>query len=207
MLNLFFVRHGETEWNVERRLQGRLDSKLTSKGIHDARLLAKRLATTEFEAVISSPSKRAVHTAKILTENRSVSIVTDERLMEIHLGHWQGKTIDEIQTIDSMKYDCYVNHPDQYKRDDGGEDFLDVKDRLEEFLASVEEKHDSGNVLIVTHGVVIKVLQIICKNLPLNRLWDPPEIDGTSLTIVQSSQGERKLIMEGDVTHKRVSVG
>ncbi|PAV27982.1 histidine phosphatase family protein [Virgibacillus profundi] len=206
MLNLYVARHGETEWNVQNRMQGRLDSKLTAQGIYHAGLLGRKLASTEFESVISSPSTRAVHTAEFLMGDRPLPFETDERLMEIHLGSWQGKTIDQIKAMDPYNYECYLHLPNKYWRDDGAENFQDVITRLESILKSLEETYQSGNLLIVTHGVVVKILQMICKNNSLTKLWIPPVIDGTSLSIVKMEDGKKELILEGDVSHKTVII-
>lgn len=204
MLQLYFVRHGETEWNRDTRLQGRLDSPLTKKGLFQARLLAERFSREVFIAVVSSPSGRAVQTAKLLINDRDIPYFTDERLMEIDLGDWQGKTMSEIRESDHSRYDCYYHTPHSFTNEKG-EDFLDVKKRVEEVLMELEERFPSGKLLVVTHGVIIKVLlQLICKGLPVSRVWDPPSIAGTSVTIINSEGGKRELIEEGDIGHLAV---
>ncbi|MEQ2528698.1 histidine phosphatase family protein [Robertmurraya yapensis] len=200
MLQLFFVRHGETEWNVEKRLQGRLNSNLTENGIRDAELLGKRLATIDFEAVYSSPSNRTVETAKLIIDERTLPFKTDERLMEIDLGEWEGRTVDEIQQSEPELYHLYQDNPSQFKGT--GETFADVKNRLEAVLAELVEAYPSGNLLIITHGVVIKVLQAIFKTRSLDLVWEPPYIEGTSLTIAKIEDGKRELLLEGDIAHK-----
>lgn len=201
LLQLYFIRHGETEWNVEGRLQGRLNSNLTENGIRDAKRLGKRLAETDFEAVYASPSKRTLETAKLILDKRVLPFKTEERLMEINLGEWEGRTIDEIKEFDPEVYHLYQEHPTQFKGT--GESFEDVRSRLETVLKELEKNHQSGNLLIVTHGVVIKVLQAICKNNSLDLVWEPPFIDGTSLTIIKIEDGKREILLEGDIAHKQ----
>ncbi|WP_085991589.1 histidine phosphatase family protein [Oceanobacillus senegalensis] len=201
MLHIYFVRHGETEWNRESRLQGRLDSPLTVKGIQDAKQLGERLKPINFQQIISSPSERAVKTARLLIENRSLPFKTDKRLMEIDLGSWQGKTIKEIRKEDPTTYNQYIHYPHLYDKQDG-ETIRDVQFRIRCFLKNLEKVYTAGDVLVITHGVVIKVLQSLCKNISLQRVWEPPEIDGTSVTIVQLTNGNKKLLLEGDTSHK-----
>ncbi len=200
MLQLFFTRHGETRWNVENRLQGRLNSDLTENGIRDAKLLGKRLSTIDFDVVYASPSKRAVETAKLIMEDRMVPLKTDDRLMEIHLGSWEGRTTLEIQQSEPELFHFYQEKPTLFKGT--GESFEDVKKRVESVLMDLELKHPTGHILIVTHGVVIKVLQTILKERSLDRVWEPPYIEGTSLSIVKLVEGKRSLVLEGDITHK-----
>lgn len=204
MLELYFVRHGETEWNVEHRLQGRLNSNLTEKGIRDAQLLGKRLEDTDFDAAHVSPSKRAMETAKLIIGERRLPFKQDKRLMEINLGNWEGRTMEEIEAMDPVGYDLYHNHPSQFKGT--GESFADVKARIEAVLKDLENTYQSGRILIVTHGMVVKVLQTICKNVSLDFVWEPPLIEGTSITIVKAEGGNRDLMLEGDISHKENKV-
>lgn len=202
MLNLYIIRHGETLWNTEKRMQGRLDSELTEKGKRDALLLGDRLKDTVFKRIISSPSQRTVDTAKHVCGERHIPIETDERLMEIALGTWQGKTEDEIKKLFPSQYDLYWNYPSMYENPDG-ERFIDVMARVSVFLEELAETTLSGNVLVVTHGVVLKTLYLLCRNAPIDQLWDPPFIHGTSLTIIKLHNGKKELVLEGCIAHCR----
>ncbi|WP_210366680.1 histidine phosphatase family protein [Bacillus sp. REN3] len=202
MLHLYVVRHGQTEWNVEKRSQGRLDSSLTEKGINDAVLLGEWLDDTEFSQIISSPSLRTMETAKLIKGGRQIPLSTDERLMEIHLGPWQGMTESEIKEKFPEEFDLYWNQPDAYVTK-LGETFADVKNRLALFLDDLEKNIPDGNVLIVTHGVVIKTLYLLCRGASIREIWNPPYIDGTSLTIVEISEDQRKLVAEASLEHRK----
>ncbi|MEH7344474.1 histidine phosphatase family protein [Bacillus sp. JJ1532] len=200
MLNLFVIRHGETEWNTQKRMQGRLDSDLTEKGKKDARSLGDRLRETDFVRIISSPSNRTLETAKLVVGERAVAIETDERLMEIHLGDWQGKVEADIEKEYPTHFHAYWNLPALYESV-GGESFSDVKERILEFLLELEKATPSGNVLVVTHGVVIKALYLLCRNAPIEEIWNPPFIHGTSLTTIKMQDGKMELILEGCTAH------
>lgn len=200
MLHLYIIRHGETEWNTEKRMQGRLDSDLTEKGRNDALLLGERLKDTVFDRIISSPSQRTVDTAQLVRGKRPIPIETDERLMEISLGDWQGKTEDEIKALFPSQYDLYWNHPSKYENPEG-ERFIDVMDRVANFLEELVNTTPSGNVLVVTHGVVLKTLYLLCRNASIDQLWDPPFMHGTSLTIVKLHNGKKELVLEGCMAH------
>ncbi|WP_102262633.1 histidine phosphatase family protein [Mesobacillus jeotgali] len=200
MIHLYVVRHGETEWNKEKRSQGRLDSALTVKGIDDARSLGERLKDTEFCQIISSPSGRTLETARLIKRERPIPLTTDDRLMEIDLGHWQGKTDTEVKDLYPEAYDAYWNEPEAFAGEDG-ETFLQVQERLLEFLVDLEKKVKEGNVLIVTHGIVLKTLYLLCRNASIKQLWDPPFIHGTSLTILTIENGKRELQLEACISH------
>ena len=200
LYHLYVIRHGETEWNTEKRLQGRLDSNLTAKGVKDAQLLEARLKDIEFEKIISSPSNRTMKTARLVRGERKVFIETDERLMEIDLGEWQGLKEDEIKSRYPKESHAYWHEPAIYESL-GGESFFDVKQRVAEFLEDLDKTKPTGNILVVTHGVVIKALYLLCRNESVENLWNPPFIHGTSLTIIHVENGELKLHMEACTAH------
>ncbi|MFE8702992.1 histidine phosphatase family protein [Cytobacillus sp. FJAT-54145] len=206
MLYLYVTRHGETEWNVQKRMQGHLDSNLTAEGLLHAELLGKRLASVEFEAVISSPSVRTMQTSEKIIGDRTLPLKKDERLKEIHLATWEGKTHDEIKAMAPNDFDNFWNNPLEF-RNDPGESFYDVKSRVETVIKDIEKTYQSGNVLVVSHAVVIKTLLMICKNNTLDTLWDPPFINGTSLSIIKIQNGKMDLILEGDTSHKDEVLG
>ncbi|MGM0900757.1 MAG: histidine phosphatase family protein [Bacillota bacterium] len=200
MLKVYVVRHGETEWNAEKRTQGRLDSKLTEKGKRDADLLGERLKGINFTRIFSSPSKRTMETAKRVKGTRSTPIETDERLYEIDLGAWQGKTEEEIKTQFPEQFHFYWNEPQRFENIHG-ENFLDVTNRIKDFFNELERKAPTGDVLVITHGVVIKSLYSLCRNAGVEKMWDPPFIHGTSLTIIEIQDGIQKLVLEGCIDH------
>lgn len=201
MLRIYLTRHGETEWNTQNRMQGWLDSNLTFNGIEAAKALGKRLKDISFDAVYASPSERTIHTAKLITElNRRKTIKKDERLREIHLGEWQGKTHDEIKSNDRELFELYFQSPHLYNRNDG-ETFLDVQNRAISFLNEIIETHPSGNILVVSHGIWLKTLLNYIKNEPLKNLWDGPFLHGTSLSIVKVEDKEITIEREACTEH------
>lgn len=200
MLYLYFIRHGQTEWNVAGRIQGWQDSNLTKQGINHACRLAENLTKMEWTAIYSSPSKRALKTAEIIKGNSPLAINQDKRLLEMNLGDWEGKTMEEIKEMNAQQHDYYWNNPSQYKINTG-ECFNDVKSRLEIFLEDIHANYNSGNILIVTHGVVIKLLQLISKQLEMDQLWKTPYIEGTSVTKVKIIDKKIELLLEGDISH------
>ncbi|MBM7608835.1 putative phosphoglycerate mutase [Lysinibacillus composti] len=188
-IEIFLIRHGETEWNAEGRLQGWLDSNLTPTGRLHAEKLRDFLAQETFHAVYSSPSQRALQTANILT-NQKMNIIQDKRLQEIRLGNWQGRLIEEILQNDSKRYLHYTESPELYDPDPESERFEQVSKRMGEFLHNCVQKHDGERIVVVTHGVAIRALLVAIRQLPIQEIWNTGEIIGTSLT---------KLIVENGV--------
>src|SRR5437660_4539262 len=89
---IYIARHGQTQWNVEKRMQGRQDSPLTEQGIRQATWLRDTLKHVDFDAMYTSPSPRARRTAEILRHQRERELTLHGDLQEIHMGSWEGKT-------------------------------------------------------------------------------------------------------------------
>ena len=144
---IYLVRHGQTDWNLEGRYQGRIDIKLNSKGREQAREIKEKLKGIKFDKVFSSPLKRALETAKIIIDN---DIEIDERLIERCNGELEGKFTSECVNM--------VDFTDENDSKLGIEPLHKVRGRIENFLSEVEKKYNGKNILIVTHaGVSIYV--------------------------------------------------
>ena len=156
MSQLILIRHGETVWNRERRMQGHSDSPLSDIGLRQARLLALRLKEIEFAALYSSDSGRAQHTARSVAEVTGHALIVEPRLRERHFGVFEGLTGDEMQ----------AQHPDAYARFKsrdphyavpGGESATAFRDRALACLTEIAGRHANDTVVIVTHGLVCDV--------------------------------------------------
>lgn len=202
MLKLYIVRHGETEFNVQKRMQGRLDSPLTQRGIDTSKSLGEHLEHTKFDRIFCSPSPRAVRTAEIINGNRTSNIEIEDELREMNLADWEGKSKEELEQLYPEEYKIFWNEPQLFKPKEG-EDFQQVQDRAVALIKKLIAENEKGNILIVTHSVVILTIVKYFLNYPLQRLWEPPYIHGTSLTLITAIDGEIRLESIGDVCHIR----
>lgn len=200
MLRLYITRHGETEWNTQGRMQGWKNSNLTDRGRMNAIALGKALQNVEFKKVYSSSLDRTKVTTELILGGRDVEVVYDDNLKEIHLGELEGLTQEEIKNIYPEFESHFWKNPHEYVPK-SGESFYEVKDRVIKALEQIINDNPEGNVMIVTHGVVLKTIHSYFKNLSMERLWDPPFIYDTSLTIVEINDGMAKIIVEGDISH------
>ncbi len=96
---------------------------------------------------------------------------------------------------------AFWDNPHQYNSTKG-ERFIDVKERVLKVLKRIQKEHQLGNILIVTHSIVIKCLILIFKGLSMDKLWDPPYIHDTSLTIVELDKEKNRNVLEGDISHR-----
>ncbi|TQR20109.1 histidine phosphatase family protein [Psychrobacillus vulpis] len=203
MLTLYITRHGETEWNTQKRMQGWQDSELTESGINNAVYLGKSLKDTPIDIVFSSPSNRTLKTASLICADRNIPIIIDENLKEMNMGVWEGETQSSIKENHPVEFHHFWNAP-QHFTPVGGETFLETRDRALKALNRIKEDYHSGNILIVTHSVIIKCFISIIKNQSIEKIWDPPYIHDTSLTIVEAHGKKYKILLEGDISHKEV---
>jgi probable phosphoglycerate mutase len=202
LLHLYITRHGETKWNKEKRLQGWKDSELTEKGVKNAISLGERLRDVSFHAVYSSSSGRAVKTAKLICSDRNIPIHYDDDLKEINLGDWEGKISEEIEENSKKEFFHFWNSPHLYNHEPHkGESFQDLKRRVEKASKKMIAAHTDGNILVVTHGVALRAMLSIFMNIPTEKWWDGPVIEGTSLTLVQFDGEGFHLKMLGDTSH------
>lgn len=200
MLKLFIVRHGETEFNVQKRMQGRLDSPLTPRGINNAIALGEKLKTISFDRIYSSPSPRALKTAQIICGHSTVDILIEDELREMNLADWEGKSKEELEQLYPKEYDLFWNEP-QIFQPDGGESFQQVQDRATAFINKLIEQNQEGEILIVTHSVVIKTLIAYYHQLPMKELWAPPYIYDTCVTLLVSENGNARFEQIADISH------
>ena len=111
---IFLARHGQTRWNLSNRFQGNKDSPLTEIGIRQANHLKVSLNGKNIHAAYSSPLKRALNTAKIVTSGTPIKIIERDGLREINLGPWEGKTRKEAQLSHPVEFNNFWNQPEQY---------------------------------------------------------------------------------------------
>ena len=199
MLKLYIVRHGETEFNVQKRMQGRIDSPLTQRGIENAIALGKHLKDVKFDRVYSSPSPRTIRTAELIMGDKNTPIETENELREMNLADWEGKTKGELEAQYPEVYDIFWNSPQLFKPLEG-ESFYQVQDRVIAILNRIIENNE-GNILIVTHSVVIKTIVAHFKKYSMEKLWAPPLIHDTSVTLLSTEKGQGKIEIVGDISH------
>ena len=164
VLKLYIVRHGETEWNVIKRFQGQLNTPLTEKGIKKLKETGKKLENVLFDEVYTSELGRTVASAEIiLNENRGYKNKKRElqklaELNEVYFGVWQGLTYEEVFLKYPEEGNNYFYNVKNYKAENVEAEKLE--DALERFLKGINkilDRHESGNILVVTHGTVFEM--------------------------------------------------
>ena len=163
---IYLVRHGETNWNLERRYQGQKDVPLNATGIRQAQLTAQTLNGNSFSALYSSDLLRAVQTAQEISKKVNLPIITNPALREINQGVWEGQYIKDV--LDSMGDKVRAVYENPYThRKPGGESIGEVADRMYAFLDQLAEIHNQETIIVVSHGLAIATVLCKVRNLPL----------------------------------------
>lgn len=148
---MYVVRHGETEWNIQGRMQGWLDSPLTESGIQQAHAVGRALAGRSIEAVLTSDQGRAVHTTEIISKYLDLPFETDKRLRESKLGIAQGLTIAEFGEKYPEEHALFFSRDPDYALP-GGESIRKRHDRSWKTAQNFCWKNQGKTVLVVAHG-------------------------------------------------------
>jgi alpha-ribazole phosphatase/probable phosphoglycerate mutase len=151
MLSVYLLRHGETTYNADgNRYCGRTDAALTNKGIQQAEGVYQRLKGEKIDAVYSSPLSRAHLTAQIATGSKQVQ--TDERIIEVDFGNWEGKTKEEFTAGDPSLWEAWMHDPETAKAGGTGETGAAVVERVNAFFNEMLQKHANQTIAVVGHN-------------------------------------------------------
>ena len=200
MTELILARHGETAWNVEKVFRGRADVGLDEVGATQAELLGRYLDNWQLEAIYSSPLRRALDTANAVARHQKAAVTIVKGLTDLDYGEWQSLSEQEVKRL----YPALLNewHSCPHKVTiPGGESLEDVRSRAAGVVDNILAKHN-GNVLLVSHRVVIKVL--VCHSLGLDNshFWNIRQ-DVGGITVFDCTDGRFILTRHNDTSHLR----
>ncbi|NPA14530.1 MAG: histidine phosphatase family protein [Aquificae bacterium] len=168
-MELYLLRHGQSEGNKKGLFQGSLDFPLSEEGKNQVLQMANFLKTqsAKRDLIISSPQKRALESAQILQKVLGVPLEIDERIKEISYGVLEGKTLQEVENWKS--YQLWLENPVANPLE-GVEDFASIENRLGDFLKSLSSK-EGERFLIVTHGGIIRALTCMVTDIGFSKMW------------------------------------
>lgn len=211
-LNLYFIRHGQTEWNLKDRMQGSQNSPLTEQGVLGAKITGQRLKDIPFIKAYSSPQQRAVETRDyILAENNhhSISTATLDGLCEMDFGLWEGQHVPEL--LKTPEFNTYMHDPEKYTGElNKGEKYLEVLDRMQKSLQEIVKNapQGKGDILIVSHGTALRLLLCVLNGGDWRKHRDEshfPRMLNTSISLVNyqgdCDQGQYQMKFFNNVDH------
>ena len=202
-MEIYFVRHGQTIWNVEKRFQGLSDSPLTELGITQAKLLGKKLKDIKFDKFYSTSLKRANDTANYIKGNREQEVEIFDDFVEISMGDMEGIQQEEFKKLypEQVK-NFFFNQLEYDPSSFGGESFLEVRERVAKGLDKfIGLNKDYERVLVVSHGATLKTLLHYISGKDISTLSDEVIPKNTSYTIVKYENGKFEITDFSNVSH------
>lgn len=200
MVKVILVRHGETEWNRLRRIQGgNSDTQLNQRGQQQAESLALRLKQEEIQAVYSSPLQRAQDTARAIAGYHQLPVGVEPSLKEIEVGELEGVSIAEVGKHLSQ---LLIRHSqgEELPRIPGGESLTEVQQRVWGTIQRLVSRHGDGVLVVVSH--YFSILTAVCSvlNLPLSQI-DRLRLNSASISILTFDEQATRLTLFNDTCH------
>lgn len=197
---LCLVRHGETEWNRERRLQGHLDVPLNAAGLAQARATAAHLAGQTFSAVYCSDLARARQTAMAAADALACAAQPTPALRERHYGALQGLTYAEARERLPAEFERFSARDADFAFSGGGESLRGFAARIEQAVSEIARRHPGEQVLIVTHGGALDIMHRLSTGKPLEATRDFP-IPNAALNWIAFAEGRWHLLAWAQQAH------
>ena len=189
MLKFLVIRHGETFSNAENRFSGHQDVGLTEKGIWQAGQLANRLKNERIDIAYSSDLKRAIHTARIILQNHSLSLSTEPLFKELSFGDWEGLRYKELDFDEEERLMEWWKYPDLPLP--GGESTFELKERVYSGINKIIEEHNEEDkkktIAIICHGGVARIIISIALDIPIEKIWHIKQYS-TALNVIKYFQ-------------------
>ena len=199
---VYLIRHGETDQNKQRKLQGQSDFPLNEYGRQLAEATRDGLADVAFDCAFSSPLIRALETARIIIGDRKIPLIEDGRIQEIGFGDYEGLCCGrEGYNIPDKHFQYFFDAPEKYQVPRGGESFEEVIARTGNFWRELTDKPEYRNktILIATHGCALKALLANIRPTEIKDFWGEGVHKNCAVTIVKATDGRAEILEEGKI--------
>lgn len=197
---LYMIRHGETDQNKAKRLQGRSDIELNAYGRQLAQITAQALQDVEFDLIYTSPLKRARETAAILKGEREIPVIIEERIQEISFGEYEGHCyLKEHYDIPDPDFGFFFTAPEKYRPAPSGEGFEAIIARTGAFLTELIHNPELADktILLSTHGCALKALLANITHCTIADFWGQGVYKNCGVAIVEITNGNTKVLEDG----------
>lgn len=198
---ILVLRHGETDWNITKKIQGWKGTGLNATGLKQARAAARRLkAHWKIDAVISSDLKRAFQTAEVAAKPFRLKVAKSKLARERRFGDWEGKNIQQVleryKLNKSERRDPFLSFNPR-----GGESMAVFSRRMEKLLKWVEKEHAGQTVLLVTHGGPMRILACRATGIPWKSYYRLGRPANAALSLIEVQGGVRWVDFYNDAAH------
>ena len=199
-LNLYLLRHGETEASRTGGYVGFTDVDLTPEGLAMAEAFAEKYKHLPWQAIFASPLKRTVATATPIAKAVGLNIQLRNGLKEMFFGEWEGLSLEEVTARHDKDYNNWMTEP-AWNPPTGGETGMQVASRAAMVIAEIENQFTEGNVLVVSHKTTIRLMLCSLLGIDSGRYRDRINMPVASVSLVRFDKYGPMLLKHGDRTH------
>lgn len=198
-MKFYIIRHGETDWNKQKKLQGQCNTTLNDYGRELAMITGEALRDIHFDYAFSSPLERAYETAKLVLGDRNLEIQTDDRLKEISFGEYEGVPAEKMPA----DFHYFFDKPELYKAPSGGETYEELCKRTLDFLNNVIRplslKEPDATVVLFGHGAMNKSILVNLQGLEIKDMWTGTFQHNCCVNIFEINGNESVLIQDAKI--------
>lgn len=201
-MKIYLIRHGETDQNKRKCLQGRSDVELNEYGRELARKTAEGLMDVDFDIIFTSPLKRAKETAEIIKGDRGIPIFCEARIQEISFGEYEGLCYGKDgYSIPDEDFMNFFHKPQEYATAPGGESFEEIIDRTGAFLQELlqNERYKGKNILLSTHGCALKALLMNINGSSLAEFWGEGVHKNCAVSLIEVKDSQAVVVEDGRI--------
>lgn len=201
-MNLYLIRHGETDWNIVKRLQGATDIPLNENGEALARKTCEGLKEIPFDIIFTSPLKRAYRTAEIIRGGRDIPIISDERIREICFGDYEGLVSkSEGYNIPDPDFKFFFTKTECYRTPPNGEAVESLLQRTADFLEELKSREDlkEKNILVSSHGAAVRAMLCNIEGSGIAHFWGKGVHKNCGVSCVELLDGEYRILWENKI--------
>lgn len=177
MSDLILVRHCRTDWDIQERIQGRLDIPLNKEGSEEAKKLSEKLADYNIDVIYSSTSSCSIRTAEEIAKARNIRVKPIQALNEIDFGLWQGLLIEDIRSRYKKQYNIWKEKPSLVKLP-RGEAVSNAYKRVVNAINKIMDKHRDENVCLVSHNIILSLIKCYLKGLDIDSVSESMRTEG-----------------------------
>lgn len=199
-MRLYLLRHGETDWNKARKIQGCTDIPLNDYGRELAQKTGEGMKDIPIDLVITSPLIRAKETAQLVMQGRDAEVVENPRIQEMNFGEYEGRPSDEEPTASILR--AFFKNPGAYPPPEQGESIPELLERTGDFLKELFENLElqDKNILVSTHGAAMTgLVNNIKGQLEVNDFWKKGVPPNCAVTIVSVEEGKATIVEENHI--------
>lgn len=201
-MDIYLIRHGETDYNKGKRLQGVTDIPLNARGIELAEKTAEGLRDIAFDRIYTSPLIRARKTAEIIRGDRDIEIIPTDGLKEISFGDYEGLTVlTDSYNIPDPDFCDFFNAPERYHTPPNGESIGQLRERTTSFIRGIMEDpaNEGKTFLMASHGAAIRGMLSGLQGLPVAQFWNGGVHKNCAVTLLRAERGAFEIVFENRV--------